>query len=154
MAEVIHRYVGKGGKLPPGPSKEELRRKAEKAEADRIFVEEKTRQVAVRRLETEMRVAERRGELIEKRLVERQAAYLLVALRQRILTIPQAYARRILGLTDAAQASKILKEMSIAVLNDIMNLPQQVTDPNWLETLEAQENGEKAGQSKPRKRKR
>jgi hypothetical protein len=52
------------------------------------------------------------------------------------LNIPQTYARRILGLTEASQAAKILKEMSIAVLNDIMNLPQQVTDPNWLETLE------------------
>jgi hypothetical protein len=153
MAQVIHRYVGKGGKLPPGPSKEELRRNAEKAEADRIFVEEKTRQVAIRRLETEMRVAERRGELMHVKLVERQLAYLLVALRQRILNIPQSYARKLLGLEDVGQVMRVLREMSISILNEIQYLPQQVTDPNWLETLEAQENGEESKpKAKPRKR--
>jgi hypothetical protein len=30
-----------------------------------------------------------------------------------------------------------LREMSISILNDIKNLPQQVTDPKWLETLES-----------------
>jgi hypothetical protein len=74
--------------------------------------------------------------VIEKRLVEKQAAFLLVSLRQQILNLPQTYARRILNLTDVNEASRILREMSIAVLNDIKNLPQQVTDPNWLETLE------------------
>jgi hypothetical protein len=72
-------------------------------------------QMRTKNLTAEMQLAERRGELIEKRLVESQAAYLLVALRQKILNIPQAYARRILGLTEASQASRILKEMSIAV---------------------------------------
>ena len=43
-------------------------------------------------LTAEMQLAERRGELIEKKLVEQQAAYLLVALRQATLNIPQAYA--------------------------------------------------------------
>jgi hypothetical protein len=64
---------------------------------------------------------------------------LLVALRQQILNLPQTYARRILGLTDVGQAAKILREMSIAVLNEIKNLPRQVTDPHWLETLEKDE---------------
>ena len=43
-------------------------------------------------LTAEMILAERRGELIEKRLVEQQASYLLVALRQAILNIPQTCA--------------------------------------------------------------
>jgi hypothetical protein len=84
----------------------------------------------------ETMAAERRGELVAKDLVTKQAALLLVALRQQILNLPQSYARRILGLTKVNQASKILREMSIAILNDIKNLPQQVTDPHWLETLE------------------
>jgi hypothetical protein len=88
-----------------------------------------------------MNLAERRGELIEKALVEAQAAYLVIAMRQKILNIPQTYARRILSLTEASQASRILKKMSITVLNDIRNLPEQVTDPNWLDTLEEEGNG-------------
>jgi hypothetical protein len=57
-----------------------------------------------------MQLAERRGELIEKRLVEQQAAYLLVALRQRILAVPHAYARRILGLSDVDREGQSLSE--------------------------------------------
>jgi hypothetical protein len=136
MAEVIHRYLGKSSASPPGLSREEQRRKAEKLEADQNFVEEKTRQVVTRRKQNELLLAKARGDVIEKRLVEKQAAFLLVSLRQRILNLPQTYARRILGLTDLDQASKILREMSISILKDIKNLPQQVTDPNWLESLE------------------
>jgi hypothetical protein len=95
-------------------------------------------------LTAEMQLAERRDELIEKHLVKAQAAYLVVALRQRILSLPQ-HARNFLGLTDAAQASKILRELAISILNEIKDLPTKVTDPNWLETLETQ-NGEEATQ--------
>ena len=49
-----------------------------------------------------MQLAERRGELIEKSLVERQPAYLLVALRQAILNVPQTWCRRLTDLNDAA----------------------------------------------------
>jgi hypothetical protein len=73
--------------------------------------------------------------LIEKSLVEAQAAYLVIAMRQKILTLPQ-HARKFLGLTDGAQASKILRELAISILNEIKDLPTNVTDPNWLESLE------------------
>jgi hypothetical protein len=47
-----------------------------------------------------------------------------------------SHARKFLGLTDAAQASKILRELAISILNEIKDLPTKVTDPNWLESLE------------------
>ena len=84
-------------------------------------------------LTAEMVLAERRGELIEKRLVERQAAYLLVALRQAILNIPQTWCRRLMGLNDAAQTSRILREMAISILGEIKDLPAKVTNPDWLD---------------------
>jgi hypothetical protein len=99
----------------------------------------RNRQMRTKALTAEMILAERRGELIEKRSVERQAAYLLVALRQRILNVPQAYARRIIGLKDASQAKRMLQEMAISVLNELKDLPQKVTNPNWLRELEADE---------------
>ena len=52
-----------------------------------------------------MLLAKARGELIERRLVEFQAAHLLIAMRQRALAVPQAYAGRLLGLADAHEAS-------------------------------------------------
>jgi hypothetical protein len=94
-------------------------------------------------LAAEMQLAERRGELIEKRLVERQAAYLLVALRQAILHTLQTYCRRILGLKDAAEASRVLREMAVSVLNEIKDLPDKVVDPNWLSTINGDEDGER-----------
>jgi hypothetical protein len=41
-----------------------------------------------------------------------------------------------LGLKDAAEASRILREMAVSVLNEIKDLPGKVTNPNWLETVE------------------
>jgi hypothetical protein len=82
MAVVTHRYHGK---VQP---EEEKRRIKEKAKLDSEFVIAKKRQVDVRRMQSEMLLAKARGELIERNLVERQAAFLLVALRQKILSMP------------------------------------------------------------------
>jgi hypothetical protein len=77
-----------------------------------------------------------RGEFLEKRLVEKQAAYLLVAMRQKILNLPAAYARRLVGLHDIREVMKVLEGAARSILNEIKNLPNVVTDPNWLRELE------------------
>jgi hypothetical protein len=110
--------------------------KAEVSELSRAYLEVRNRQMHAKAFVAETMAAEKRGQLIAKHLVLQQAAYVLVALRQQILNPPRIYARRILGLTDVGQAAKILREMSIAVLNEIKNLPRQVTDEHWLESLE------------------
>jgi hypothetical protein len=51
-------------------------------------------------------------------LVEAQAADLLVALRQRILNVPQAYARRMVGVPDVKAAKAMLLEMAVSVLRE------------------------------------
>jgi hypothetical protein len=109
------------------PAKEEL------PELSREYLEIRNAQMRTKNLTAEMVLAERRGELIEKSLVERQAAYLLVALRQAILNIPQTWCRRLIGLNDAAQVSRILREMAISILGEIKDLPAKVTNPRWLE---------------------
>ena len=53
------------------------------------YLEIRNDQMRTKNLAAQMVLAERRRELIEKSLVERQAAYLLVALRQAILNVPQ-----------------------------------------------------------------
>jgi hypothetical protein len=124
-----HRGV-KGAKPRLKLAKEEL------PELSREYLRIRNQQMRTKNLSAEMMLAERRGELIEKRLVEQQAAYLLVALRQRILAVPHAYARRILGLKDAAEAIVILRQAMFELLNEIKDLPDKVTDPNWLDTLD------------------
>jgi hypothetical protein len=81
----------------------------------------------------------RERELILKSLVEKQAAYLLVSLRQRMLAVPDNPCRRIVNIPDPAQARRILKEAMLSLLSELRDLPQAVTDPNWPETLEADE---------------
>jgi hypothetical protein len=100
------------------------------------LAEERTAAVRVNRMRGEMLLAKARGELITKDLVEKQAAYLLIAMRQRILSIPSTYARRLVGITDQKQMAHELKAMALSVLNEPKDLPSRVTDPNWLEKLE------------------
>jgi hypothetical protein len=140
MAEVIHRYVGKGAR-----SHAELRRKSERAEADRDFVEEKTLQTLRRRQLTKVELASAVASWLP-RILSFSKPVFLTAMRQKILQISYSYARQLLKITDAKVMSGKLREMSISILNDIKNLPQQITDPNWLETLE-----EDALKAKPRR---
>jgi phage terminase Nu1 subunit (DNA packaging protein) len=116
------------------PAKEEL------PELSREYLLIRNEQMRTKNLMAEMQLAERRGELIEKRLVEAQAVYLIVALRQAVLNVPQTWCRRLTGVNDAAQVSKILREMAVSILNEIKDLPSKVTDPHWLRELEADGN--------------
>lgn len=62
--------------------------RAEVAMLSREYLEIRDRQMHGKTLTAEMVLAQERDELIEKKLVERQAAYLLISLRQRILNVP------------------------------------------------------------------
>jgi hypothetical protein len=99
------------------------------------FTAEQTKAVITRRKQDEMLVAKARGELILKTLVEKQTAYLQAAMQETIMDLPLTYARRILGLADVVQAHRILKELSVSLLNELRDLPEKV-DPNWLEELD------------------
>ena len=79
-----------------------------------------------------MEIAGRRGELIEKAVVERQAGFLLVAMRQRCMSAPSAWTRRLLNVSDARVMTERLKDMMASVLEDLSNLPEKVTDPDWV----------------------
>ena len=84
----------------------------------------------------EMAIARERGELIEKRLVERQAAYLMIAFRQAMMNLGITWARRFLGLSDVREAKRLIDEMARSTLTELADLPQKVTDPNWLSSVE------------------
>jgi hypothetical protein len=60
----------------------------------------------------------------------------LVALRQRVLSLPQTYCRGLLNISDRRAMRAVLREMSLAMLEELRDLPSRVTDPHWLDTLE------------------
>jgi hypothetical protein len=63
-------------------------------------------------LSAQMKLAQERGQLISKRLVEAQSSWLLIAVRQKLLNLPQTYARRLLGINDAKVMQAAFKEMA------------------------------------------
>lgn len=110
-----------------------------KFELDKEFLRKKIRGQEVRTMAHELDLARIRNDLMEKKLVEKQAAFLLVAMRQKILSLPSAYARKIMHIEDIKKAHAILQSMAFAILNEIKDLPNKVIDPGWLEKLEEEE---------------
>jgi hypothetical protein len=94
------------------------------------LMEERAAAVRVNRMRGEMLLAKARGELIERALVEKQAAFLFIAMRQKMLSAPQTYARELVGITDARVMADKLRAMMLNMLNELRNMPQRVTDPH------------------------
>ena len=90
-------------------------------------------------LTAQMLLAKARGELIEKRLIERQAAFLLLSLRQRILAVPDRLARQLVGIADANKVREVLRSTMLALLTELAGLPSKVTNPRWLDEVAAEE---------------
>ena len=86
----------------------------------------------------ELAAAVRRGQLIEQSLVTAQAQFLFIAMRQKILNLPQTYSRRLVGLNDR-EIAQVLQEAAHSILHEIRDLPNKVTDPRWLDEVAAEE---------------
>ena len=96
-------------------------------------------------LTAEMILAQRRGELIEKSLVTKQAAFLLLSLRQRILAVPDRLARQLVNIADVNNVRTILKQAMLALLTELADLPSKVTNPRWLDEVAAEETEAEGG---------
>jgi hypothetical protein len=123
----------KGVKPRFNPAKDEL------PELSKTYLETRNRQMRSKAQTAEMLLAKAREELVLKSLVEKQASYLLVSSRQRILGVPDNLCRKMVNVPDASKARSILREAMHALLNELQDLPSKVTDPNWLQSLEADE---------------
>ena len=56
-----------------------------------------------------------------------------------------------MGLNDASQVSRILREMALSILGEIKDLPAKVTNPDWLEEIDEEPAKSAAAKSKRRK---
>ena len=82
----------------------------------------------------EVELALKRSVLVDRRLVEMQATWLLLAMRQTLMNLT-SHDHRFIGLTDLNQIKAILREIGLNVLQEVKDLPKTV-NPNWLEELE------------------
>jgi hypothetical protein len=135
MLKSIKRKIRK---LPPRPPEEEVNgeKLPPKLELDKLFISRKIEQTEVRTMAFRLDLARIRGDVIDKKVVEKQLAYILIAMRQQILAIPTSYARKLLHKDDVKEVYKILEEMCHRILLDIKDLPKKAVDPSWLDELE------------------
>ena len=116
-------------KLPAPPDANDLQ------EQSAIYLRERNGQMRVKRLTAEIELALVRGRLIEKRLVERQLAYLLVSMRQKLLAIPAKLYSRLGPERFPREVAQECEKFIHEVLNELAKLPE-CAEPNWLEQLE------------------
>jgi hypothetical protein len=103
------------------------------------YLRHRNDQMRTKNLAAQMLLAERRGQLIEKRLVERQAAFLLLSLRQRVLAVPDRLARQLVNIPEDNTARTILRSAMLALLDELADLPNKATNPRWLDEVAAEE---------------
>ena len=143
MAEVIHRYVRDPSAGPKYRASEEL-------------AAERTAHERTKRLEREMAIAQRRGELIEKKEAIAQAAALMVNFRQRALLCPAQVARKLLqrGMIAPDQritVTELLKSEICGLLTELAGLPDAVSNGDEIDAARAKAEWRKAKKAASRK---
>jgi hypothetical protein len=94
---------------------------------------EKTRATIVRRQQNELLLARARDEVILKPLVEAQATFVAVTLRQMILAFPLKAARKMVGLPDEKAAKRFLDKVAHDLCKEPASFSSKIVDPDWLE---------------------
>jgi hypothetical protein len=135
MAEVIHRYVGRGD-IP-------ARKRSEKLDAEwrrkRISAE------SAKQALHEAKMLAMRGELISKRHAVKQASFLILSLRARLLALGGTLSPSIVKAGGDQRAIESLIDAEVrAALDELAGLPQRVVDPHWPEKLDELDNEAKA----------
>lgn len=131
--------------IPPLPEEEEEVKpefdinKATKPELDKELIRKKIVNTEARTTGVELDLARIRGELIEKDHAIKQAQFLMIALRQRLLSIPVSYARQLLHKSEIREVHSILQKAIHEALNDCKDLPVKVVDPDWMEKLDEED---------------
>ena len=130
----------KGAKAPKpenGKSRLSSRPGARIAELSEEYIELRNRAQQAKAEAAEIALAEKKGTLISLRLALRVVTRSL-----------QNHARgagglgpRCVGLPDEHAAAQVLREMALALLADLQDLPARVTDPDWVEHIGDEEEG-------------
>ena len=119
-----------------GPTTEVTREEISKLSAQYLI--RRNHSIDLKSKAAEIELAVKRGTLVEKRLVEQQATWLLMAMRQKLINLGSSHAHKFIGLTDLNQIRQILREIGLNVWQEVKDLPK-TADKDWLKTLEADE---------------
>ena len=126
MAEVIHRYVGRDA--APDDS--------ERAKLDAEWKRKRIDAESARQKLHAAKLLAMKGELISKKHVTKQAAFLVLSLRARLLAIASKHARELSEISDEREMALRLDAIMRSSLDEIAQMPLKVSDEHWIETLD------------------
>jgi hypothetical protein len=114
----------------------------EAQQLDREYRVHRNEALQLRNHRESMLLAKARGQLIEKKMVMLQAAYLLTAFRQRVMVEPSNLARRLVEgrfveEPRRTEVQEMIKNDLYAMLKDLADLPSQIADPNWIRKIDS-----------------
>ena len=116
--------------------------KQESHALDREYRVQRNLALQLKNRREQMLSAKARGELVEKRLVQLQASFLLTAMSRRAMALPAAYCDRLAAAGDSLEAKAILDESMRGLLREVQDLPNCVNAAEWEKFLEEGDNGE------------
>jgi hypothetical protein len=131
------RYFGKGDE-PPKRSKEQQEREANEAKLSAARAREREAIATLR----EADVLRKRHELISRDTAMKQASFLFVSIRQRLLALPTQLVRK-LDVPDKPRARMIIDASIRECLTELSELPDRVTREQYEDFVAETENGEK-----------
>ena len=116
-------------KLPRAPEAIDLQ------EQSSIYLQERN-EMRLKRMREEMLLAKDRNQLIERELAIKQLSYLVIAMRQKLLSLPlnigNRFGDREVPIREVVEyAKRLINE----TLTELSRLPECV-EPDWLEKLE------------------
>ena len=132
-------YIAKNKNKQPGPKPKAPLEEMTDFELDKEFKRRKIVNINVRTMGYQMDLARIRDKLIDKELVIKQLQFLLIAFRQKVLTIPMTYARKLQRKDDLKEIHSILQAMCHQLLTELVDLPIKSVDPDWLKQLDEEE---------------
>jgi hypothetical protein len=98
------------------------------AELSRRYLLERNEAMHTKNLNSQMELAIRREQLIERSVVERQASFLFVAMRQKLLNLPRLFRRQFGPRPDC---ERFLAEEVNRLLKELRDLPKVAIDSDW-----------------------
>ena len=103
-----------------------------------IYLRERNKQMRAKRLRAEMELAHARGLLIEKAVAEKQLAYLLINLRQQLLSLPLKLGVKFGAERFTREMARDARVLVVEICSEISRLPE-AAEPGWLEKMEENE---------------
>jgi hypothetical protein len=138
VSVTYHKYLGRD-EVPPAETKARGNGQSAKEKLDAEWRRKRIDAEVARQRLHEAKLLEMKGELISRRHVQKQAAFLVLSVRARLLAVAEQHARELAAIADERELASRLDGILRDALDEIAGLPEKVTDPAWMLRLDDEE---------------